>query len=266
MKDLLGGPGAFIFLVGFTLPTLSDGKPAEPKNAATPEQAVEFLAAASKAGDVHAALHQIGQPFHDLMLWYILQEETDDILRTALDQKFGKEKRKGFRMEVKRDLLRIRRIEILARDKGDGPRVKVRVRETVRSFQREGNDIVETTYLAVKEGDRWKVLRPFTALIFGSSEEDLAQEVASAKGPDGKETEVFKLTFKTDLGALGRKMQTAVEQREGGALPELVERARRTRAVAQKVAADVKGGRYTRRGEATNAFQEALRRADGKRP
>ncbi|HKB35532.1 MAG TPA: hypothetical protein VKD72_03705, partial [Gemmataceae bacterium] len=220
VKHLLGCAGSAVFLVTFALPAVGDDKPAKPKTAQTPEQAVELLAAASKAGDLQAALGQIAQQFRDLMLWYVLQEEADDILTAALDQKFGKEKRSGFRMEVKQDLLRIQKIEFLGRDKGTDARVKLRVRETVRSFHHEGHDVVETSYLAVRDGSGWKLLRPFTALTFDADKEDLIEESGSEKGSDGKEVGVFKFTFKKDLDALGRKVQATLEEREGKKLRE----------------------------------------------
>src|SRR5215204_4203564 len=100
VKHLLSRAGAAVFLVAVVRPATADGQPAKAKTAETPEQAVELLAAASKAGDLQAALGQIAQPFHDLMVWHVLEEEADDIRTAALDQKFGREKRTGFRMEV----------------------------------------------------------------------------------------------------------------------------------------------------------------------
>jgi hypothetical protein len=265
VKYLLGRVGTAVFLVAIAgSPAVADDKPTKPKRAETPEQAVELLAAASKAGDPEAALDQIAQPFHDLMRWHILNEEADDVLGAALDATFGKEQRKGFRMEVKRDLLRIQRIEILAKEKGTDTRAKLRIRETVESFHHEGYDVVETSYLAVKDGDGWKLLRPFTALTFAASHEDMTEEGGSKKGPDGKEIGMYKFTFKKDLDAVGRNLQAALEKQEGKKLPELLDRASHEKAAAERVAAAVKGGTYKTRKEATDAYQVALRTADKK--
>ena len=262
VNQLLRRTGAAIFLIAFASPAVGSDKPAKPKKAETPEQAVELLSAASKAGDLQAALDQIAQPFHDLMLWHVLQEEADDTLAAALDQKFGKEKRTGFRMEVKQDLLRIQKVEILGKDKGTDARVKLRVRETVRSFHDKGNDIAETSYLAVRDDSGWKLLRPFTALTFDAGKEDLTEELGSEKGSDGKEVEVFKFTFKKDLDALGRQARATLEEREGKKLPDLLDEARRAKAAAEKVAAGVKAGTYKTRAEATGAYEAALRLGD----
>jgi hypothetical protein len=266
VKRLLGGLVVAVVLLAFSRPASADDKPAKSKKAETPEQAIEFLAAASKAGDLAAALDQIAPPFHDIMRLFILHEEAYEVLTAALDQKFGKEPRKGFGMGVKYDLLRIQKIEILAKDKGDGARVKFSVRETLKSFHHDGSDILETSYLAVKEGDGWKVLRPFTALIFDASKEDMTEESTSKKGPDGKEIGVFKITFKKDLDEVGRKLRTSIETREEAKLPELLVQAKREKAIAEKVAADVKGGVYKTRKEATDAKEAALRQADKKNP
>lgn len=94
VKYFLGGIGMTLLVVAFTAPAAD--KPVKPKKAETPEQAIELLAAASRAKDLEAALDQIAQPFHDIMRWYILSEDAD-VLLDALDQKFGKEPRKGFR-------------------------------------------------------------------------------------------------------------------------------------------------------------------------
>src|SRR5262249_26462912 len=198
--------GAVCLAMALAAPGFADEKPAGPKKAATPEQAVEFLAAASKAGDVEAALGQIAQPFHDVMRWFILLEEADDIVNVALDAKFGKDQRKGFRMEVKYDTLRIKKSEVLTADKKSDTRVKLSIRETVKSFQHDGDDVVETSYLAIKEGDQWKLLRPFTALIFGADEKDITQKTSRTKDANGKEVTVFKLTFNKDLVAMGEAM------------------------------------------------------------
>jgi hypothetical protein len=264
VNQLLRRTGAAVFLIAFACSAVADHKPVKPKKAETPEQAVEYLAAASKAGDLQAALDQIAQPFHDLMLWHVLQEEADDILTAALDQKFGKEKRTGFRMEVKQDLLRIQKVEILSKDKGTDARVKLGVRETVKSFHHEGHDVVETSYLAVRDGDHWKVLRPFTALIFDAPSGDVTEEGVSTKGPGGKESGVFKVTFKKDADVVARDWQKALEKREGQTLRELLERARRDREAAEKVAARVKAGDYKTRAEATDAYEAALRPAGKK--
>jgi hypothetical protein len=266
LKYLLGCAGTAFVLVALAHPAIADDKPAKPRKAETPEQAIEFLAAASKAGGLEAALNQIAHPFHDVMLWYILSEEADDVLRTSLDQKFGKEERKGSSTGVKMDLLRIQKIEILAKDKGNNTRVNLRVRETVKSFQGEGNEIAETTYLALNDGEGWKLLRPFTVLTFGDLKDDISEESSSKKGPDGKEIGVFKFTFKKDLDVLGQKMREVVEKREGKKLPELLDQAKNEKAAAEKVAADVKGGTYKTRKKANDAYEEAIRQVDKKKP
>lgn len=256
-KGLLGCIVTVCWLVAFPCAALGDNNPAKARKAATPEQAVELLAAASKAGDLKVALELIAQPFHDVMLLIILEEEADDILRATLDQKFGKERRRGFRMEVKKDLLRIKKVEILAKDKEKDGKVKLAVRETVQSFQHGGTDTVETTYLAVKKGETWKLLRPFTALLFSASEEDMKQDAVRKKGPDGKETWAFKITFKKDLNVLGHNLQKALEERAGTQLPEMVDRSKRAKAIAEKVAAEIKRGTYKKRQDAIATFQEA---------
>ena len=266
VNQRVGRTGTAIFLIAFASPAVASDKPAKPKKAESPEQAVELVAAASKVGDLQAALDQIAQPFHDLMLWHVLCEEADDTLSAALDQKLGKEKRTGFRMEVKQDLLRIQKVEILGTEKWTDARVKLGVRETVRSFHHEGHDVVETSYLAVRDGDRWKVLRPFTALIFDAPAGDVTEEGASKKGPDGKESGVFKITFKKDHDVVGRDWQKALEKREGKTLRELLDRARLDREAAEKIAARVKAGDYKTRAEATDAYEAALRAADKKKP
>jgi hypothetical protein len=239
-----------------------------PKKAATPEQAVEFLASASKAGDVQAALGQMAQPFHDIMLWFVLNEDAEDTLRAALERRFGKQRTEGFRMEVKQDLIRIQRIQVLARRVKSDTRVELTVRETARSFQRDGSDVIETSYLALKENGVWKVLRPFTALVFGASEKEMTQERAVEKGPGGEQVLIFRLTFKKPLDEFGRDLQRALEKREGKKLHQVLEEARRQRAAAEKLAGEIAGGKYTTRNEAMEAFRSAQRRLEhaGPRP
>jgi hypothetical protein len=244
----------------------ADDKPAAPKKAATPEQAVEFLAAASNAGDVEGALNQIAQPFQDLIRFAILQEEADDILKAALDAKFGTERRDGFRPEAKYDLLRIRKVEILAKEKQSDTRVQLTVREAGKSFHHAGEDIIEMPYLAVKDGDQWKLLRPFTALMLASNDKDMTEKSSREKGADGKEIDVYKLTFKKDLAALGDAMRQRLEKDEGKQMPVLLAQAKQPKTIAETLAADIKSGKYKTRKEAAAAFEEAVRRAEKKEP
>jgi hypothetical protein len=215
------------------------------------------LEAASKAGDLQGALHRAAQPFHDLMLSFILAEEADDVLRAALNEKFGLERRKGFRMEVKQDLLRIRSLKVLAKEAVSETRVKFTVRETVRSFQRDGDDIADVQYLVVKDGASWKVLRPFTALVFGASQEEYTK--ATEKGVDGKEITVFKIKFNKELDELGRYWVKRLEEDEKKKLSEVLAERKRAKTVAERVAADVKRGKYKTRKEAMEAYEVAVR-------
>jgi hypothetical protein len=250
----------------FTLAPLFSADHPVPKRATTPEQAIEFLAAASKTGDVQTALGQIAQPFHDVMLWFIVSEEADDILGAALDGRFGKQRRAGFRMEVKQDLLRIQRIQVIAkRVKGD-TRVELTVRETVKSFQRDGSDVIETSYLALKEGGAWKLLRPFTAVAFGASRDEMTEERAVEKGPGGQQILVFRLTFKKPLDEVGRDLQRALERRAGKKLPQVLDDAMRRRAAAQKLAGEITGGKYKTRDEAMEAFGKSQRQIEQDKP
>lgn len=230
------------------------------KGASSPEQAVEFLSAASRSGDLPACLELIAPPFHDLMRMFILEEEADDILGAALDEKFGKERRGGFRMEVKRDLLRIRKVEILSRVVESDTRVKLTVRETVKSFQREGDDLAEVPYVAIKDADGWRLLRPFTALLFFfDSEAGVARKVEQIKDADGKDILLFKLTLQKELDELGRRMQQVSERKRKKTMPEVLAQSRRTKEVAEKVAGEVKGGKYPTREAADDAFRVAIR-------
>lgn len=238
-------------LLAFTCPLGAD-EPAGPKAASTPEQAVELLEAASKAGDLAGALHQIAQPFQDVMLSMILMEEADDVLNAALDEAFGKEPPAGFRMEVKRDLLRIQSAKILAKEVVSDKRVKLLVRETVKSFHHEGEDIAEMYYLAVNNGERWTLFRPFTALVFGATSDEYTR--AAEQGPDGKEITIHKIKFQKELDELGREMVNRL-QMEGKQLPELLARQRRIKEAAEKIAQDIRAGKYTSRDEAFEAFQ-----------
>jgi hypothetical protein len=233
------------------------GEAAQPskKLAGKPEQAVKFLVAASKAGDLPAALKQIAQPFRGCMQVFVLEEEIDDLLRAALDAKFGKEQRKGFRMEVKRDLLRIRKIEILSKTVKSKGRVKFIVRETVQSFGGDRDDLVETAYLAIKEKGGWKLLRPFTALVFGYAK----QKQVERKGLDGKKILVFQLSFAQELDDLGRTMQAELQERQfkGKKLPAILADLRRLKSLAEQVAKDIRQGKYKTRNDATAAFENA---------
>jgi hypothetical protein len=260
-------PGCFaaaIFSIAIASPVLAEDKPAKSKKAETPEQAIEFLAEASKAGDAAAALGQIAEPFHDIMLYYILAEKAENDVRAALDEKFGKEKRRGFTPGVEVHLLAIRKIEILGKEKESDTRVKFSVRETFKSLQIEGDEIVETTFLAIKDADSWKVLRPFTALHLDLHDDDMTEKFNSKKGPDGKEAGFYKITFKKDLDVIGKNVQKIVEKRESAPLPELLVKEKRRLAIAEKVAADVKRDVYKTREEATKAYEEAVDRADKK--
>jgi len=257
-KSLLAGTCAVLSLIASTQPVRAREGRAGRTKPSSPEQAVEFLVAASRAGDLPACLDQIAPPFHDLMLMFILEEEADDILQAALDEKFGKKQQVGFRMEVKQDLLRIRKVKILSKVVESDTRVKLMVRETVKSFQREGDDLVEVPYLAIKDADGWRVLRPFIVLFFGGSEVGVTQKVEKVKDPRGKDLILFKMTFTRELDELGRQVQQGYEGKRKKTIPEVIADLRRTKAVAENVATEVKGGKYPTREAADDAFQRAI--------
>jgi hypothetical protein len=194
------------------------------------------------------------QPFRDFLLWNVLMEEADDVLRDALNAKFGPEPRIGFRMEVKQDLLRIQNIRILTKEVVSEDRVKFTVRETLLGFQHEGVDIGEFDYLAVKEGGNWKLFRPFTSLMFNASNEESWK--ITEKGTDGEETTIYKYKFKKELDELGREWIEAMES-DGKKFAELIVKAKREKDIAARIASEVMEGKHQTRKDALAAEKEA---------
>lgn len=245
-----------VFAAVLLRPGFAQEPASKPSNESTPEASVRALAKASKAGDLDRALEQIAVPFRELMRLFILEEEADDILRAALDKKFGKQRRVGFRMEVKRDILRIQSLTILSKTQVNENRVKLTVREVVKSFKHAGNDIADVVYLAVREDGQWRLYRPFTALVFGATKEE--SRLVTEKGPDGKERQIFKIEFKRELDELARETKKKIESKDK-TLSELLAEKQKIKDAAKKLATDVKAGKFASRKEANDAMKSLAR-------
>lgn len=217
-----------------------------PDVAQTPEQAVELLAEACRAGDPERALKHIAQPFRDVMMFYILGDEADDILYSALDTAFGPEPRPGFRTEVQRELLRIRKLDILTKESKGSTKVKLTIRETLESLHHEEDDVVEVPYTAVQVGEGWKLLRPFRPLILLSGQRRPTIE----KWRQGNRT----TDFTRDLDGLARDLQKWDEAKK---LAQDLARAHTNKELAQKIADEIKARKYSSRHEALTAYEAA---------
>jgi len=144
----------------------------------------------------------------------------------------------------------------------DENRVKLRGRETVRSFKHAGNDIGEMDYLAVKAGRSWKLYRPFTALIFGASDDEIQRE--EEKEADGKAIRNFNITFKKELDVMTKEYLAAIKKGQGKSIDEVLRNKRRVKVLAERFAKRIKDGEFETRAAAHRAYEAALKDSEAK--
>ncbi len=132
------------------------------KEAATPEEAIKFLTEASRAGDVTAFAAQMVKPYREI---YKRLEELEKLYTeydAALDQKFGKDPKVPPRTTIKDTLKTLKSMEVTGKtEKAKGVWVL-----KVKSMTSQGGvDMTqEGEYVALKEGDGWKVAPAYRGL------------------------------------------------------------------------------------------------------
>jgi hypothetical protein len=201
---------------------------------ATPEEAVQRIAAAFRAGDVEAILNQITDPlrtFHRAHGEAVLGREAFD---RALDEKFGKAKSPAA-PSFKESLQAIRRVQIQSRRVRPNGSVELTVWLTEEA--RPGKPrILEQQWTAVKDAQGWGLEVP----VAGGA----ARKVATI-GPDGKEAEVWKM-----------KPPAPPDPRELEYVRAIMPK---YRALLEKATARVREGAYKTRAEAEQALAAARR-------
>ncbi|HYT90573.1 MAG TPA: hypothetical protein VEL76_17835 [Gemmataceae bacterium] len=204
------------------------------KKATTPEEAVKFIEQAFKAGDAHAALDQMAEPSRTLHEFELTNLLTDEALRKAFDDKFGKDPKFVAGPSVKELLQALKGLRVHAKqDKGGG---KVELKVWVTDEHKPGKTItIEHTWIALKQGDAWKLLVP----VGGPS-----GKVATRKGPDGKDVEV-------EIGESGKDPDPKEIGYIKNSLPKFKD-------LMEKLARQIKEGAYKTRPEADQAVRAAL--------
>jgi hypothetical protein len=237
------------------------GKEGTAKQAKTPEEAVKYFLAAAKAGDLHAALEQIAQPYHDVMKFALLQEEADDLLRDALDKKFGKKAKVGFNpMSMKHELLLLEKVEIQDKKALAEDQVQLLVRET-----RDGSGgpeawVIEVSYTAKKQGEGWKLERPFSLLLLDAGATDEKSELLL---PGGKKGILIKIksSSKDWLGKIKEGETAFCEEFGAKNMSEVVARAAQQKQLTVNFVKEIAAGKYASRKEAEAAYAKAIGKA-----
>src|SRR5712692_7033925 len=139
--------------------------------AATPEEAIKFLAQASKAGDLQAYISCLAEPFRGMRRALVEVLDAQKGLFEALDEKFGKTagpqqhpaindmKKTYLEMSIKG------KPEVTSKKEMNGGTVLLEIRVLQKGD--DGKDILEMEkFTAMKEGDTWK-LAPWEKMKFG---------------------------------------------------------------------------------------------------
>jgi hypothetical protein len=151
---------------GFLLPVLAGrASAAGEKGDPAPEEVLKKVQAAAQSGDVDGFLANLAQ--EPRKTWLASAAAHDGLTQArksfeeALDEKFGKDPdyQPWPVTDMKRDLARLRKLELLGQEaKGDG-KIEIKVRTTYRGP--EGADKAEDQTMAlVKEGGTWKLVPP----------------------------------------------------------------------------------------------------------
>ena len=221
-----------LFLIFLALLTCAnaharDDRP-KAKNATTPEQAVQYLVAAARSGDVAAYTAQLAAHSRTRMDTGIAFEALD----AALHAKFGKTLFEERLSSIKKSIRRDRTIQLHARTPKGKNKVFLTVwRVTKRKNKRE--HIREETWIAVKEKGSWKLILPPKGKV-----KDVRR-----KDANGKEIEIRVLqTHEVDA------KESAADQKLFGSMKQIVE----------KLTKEVKQGKYKTHKAAKEAFKKAF--------
>lgn len=155
--------------------------PTLPKGPASPEEAVQLLAAGAKAGDVDKVLAQLTPSLAKMKKTMMQIGSEEVVFLTVLDSKFGKDitpQQRFFQTTGEwRDSIRaLKNIETTGKQEIKPDRVLLTIWET-------GDRIVETKAMAIKDASGWKL--DYQRVIAGRP-----AKAAKRKAPDGKEVEV----------------------------------------------------------------------------
>lgn len=133
----------------------SSGQAQKSKGAATPEEAVQNLVTAARAGDVDAVLNQMTAPAREMLKVFQGQEDVRKAFAAALDQKFGKDPADRPHRSLKEQLTTLKTMAIASKTEQGKDRMLLKVKSTTVLDGKEQTK--EENLLAVKEGDTWKL-------------------------------------------------------------------------------------------------------------
>ncbi|MBI2806896.1 MAG: hypothetical protein HYX68_18100 [Planctomycetes bacterium] len=222
----------------------------------SPEQALDRLLIACVAGDQQAMLELTPQPYRELCQTFLLAEESHDIVAKALDEKFGVAKTNRTHGSAKRDLLGLRKAQVMNRTVLENGNVKLMVRETFAddkvSGKRRGSPARDSNYLVVNVDGAWQIARPFEPWIqlAGGKAEKYFQRM-----PGGLDVEAAKVVLPKELDKLAAP--SAWPKPIDRSVAELLEEATKAKDLASAFARDIGGGKYRTRAEAQNAHRKA---------
>jgi hypothetical protein len=214
----------------------AEDRPAKPKAADSPEQAVALLAEAAKTGDADAFLAQLGA--HARASFEM--GRAIDAYQAALDAKFGKAAGRDTGHFVREELDQFKASSHRVRGRAD--RGDSRVDLTVWVITRDGDrkeHVQEETWTSLKEAAGWKIVFPGKGVA----------KKATRKDADGHELEVTVITAK------GYDPTTSAEEEKA---------ARAAVGLLDQLTKDVKSGKYTTREKAEEALDEAKKQLRGK--
>ncbi len=153
---------ALLLILFLAFVSQAEDKPAEPKGATTPDEAVKLLAEASKGGDIEGFLAHLVGYYRAAMQSTLEAEQAREQLVAALDDKFGKTTANPkTNPTMKEELMALKAMEIVEKGAVGMDKVILKIKVTTRG--KGGEDLSkEVEWTALKETDGWKLLPPNT--------------------------------------------------------------------------------------------------------
>jgi hypothetical protein len=216
--------------------------------AATPEEAVKNYRAAVKAADVQKVLAVLAEPGRSYFRAYLEGQKTQENLAKAIDDKFGKDKKAPPIPTIQDTMKAVKDIRVVGKKNAgkDKDKVELTVWQIYQPVASKGKDLIqEQTWFAVKQKDGWKLALPMRP---GPGKK------ATRKGPDDKEVEVSVLPYDASNEPTAKEIdyfkKTLVKWKQ----------------VADKLAKEIKEGKYESRQEALKAWQDVAAKFSKENP